>query len=279
MKTNNINLILIILASLFVITACEKTNNEGSSTPIATSLPYLVEDSIFINAAYVYGFGHTNVYNDIPNVVAIAEDTVVGFPGGYGGKTGRDHIHILKSDITGWPDTVAIGGYSLNFEKFNSASYKASIGTNIVIAGPIQAPNKPGPTDLAGTYKRTSNGVLIELKKVFDGVYVIDNPGGAGVPPFPYLFYNYDDGSGGNKLVFPIQPNPCGGGLQLVGPTAPFNLTSADYSNLYPPIITATSPLTLQWRVFEFPAAKASAINDGTALCQWGLGIRTFEKQ
>jgi hypothetical protein len=274
MKNKYLNIIFLLSALLFVATSCDDTE-EVKSTPKATSIPFIAES--FIEPAYVYGFGQTNIYNDIPDVVAIAVDSVVGFVGGYGGKTGMDSIKVLKSDIISWPDTVAVGGYSLTFQKFNKAEYKATLGTNIVIAGSI--PN-PGPTDLAGTYKRTSNGFLIEIKKVFPGVYVIDNPGGAGVLPFPYLLYNYDDGSGGDKLVFPIQPDPCPpSGLQLVGPTAPNGLSSADYSTNFPPIIAARTPLTLQWRVYEFPQANPNSTHTGEALCQWGLGIRTFEKQ
>lgn len=256
-----------------VIAACGKLE-EGDSVPTPTSIPYVAIQ--YIEGAYVYGLGNTTIYKDIPDVVAIAVDSIVGFEGGYGGKTGADSVKIMKSDITGWPDTTGIGGYGLTFQKFNKGNYKVTLGTNIVIAGAIA---NPGPTAMEGTYKRTSNGVLIELKKVFDGVYVIDNPGGAGVPPFPYLFYNYKSSSGGDSLAFPNQTNPCGGGLQLVGPSAPNSLTSSEYSAKYPPIISATSPLTLQWRVYEFPSASPSSAHTGAALCQWGLGVRTFEKQ
>ena len=256
-----------------MVAACKKIEDADSSV-ISTSIPFVFEQNV--DDAYVYGEGQTHIYTDIPEVVAIAVDTVVGFEGGYGGHTGADTVKILKSDILGWPDTIGLGGKSITFEKYNKANYKVSITSNIVIAGAI--PN-PGPTAMEGTYKRTSNGVLIELKKVFDGVYVIDNPGGAGVPPFPYLFYNYRNSSGGDSLAFPIQPNPCHGGLQLVGPTAPLSLTSAEYSAQYPPEIVATSPLTLSWKVLEFPAVRASSANPGVFLCQWGTGVRTFEKQ
>lgn len=273
MKNKFIYIICLLAVSNFVITSCDEAE-EIKSVPKATSIPEVVE--VFINAAYVYGAGNTTIFKDIPDVVALAVDSIVGFDGGYGGKTGFDTVAIKKSDITGWPDTVGIGGYSLVFEKFNKAAYKATVGTNIVIAGMI--PN-PGPTDLVGTYRRTSNGVLIQLKKVFNGVYVIDNPGGAGVPPFPYLFYNYADVSGGDSLNFPIQVNPCGGGLQLVGPTAPFSLSSSEYTANYRPAIISRMPFTMQWRVFEFPSASPSSTHTGAALCQWGLGVRTFEKQ
>ncbi|HEX5625587.1 MAG TPA: hypothetical protein VFX48_06210 [Saprospiraceae bacterium] len=272
MKNNYINLIVFFVACAFVVTSCDEAD-EVKSIAKPTAIPFI--DQVFLEPAYVYGFGQTTIFRDIPDVVAIAIDTVVGFPGGYGGKTGSDSIKILKSDIVSWPDTVGIGGYSLTFQKYNNAAYKAVVGTNIVIAGMI--PN-PGPTDLVGTYTRTANGVVIELKKVFNGVYVIDNPGGAGVPPFPYLFYNYASSTGGDSLSFPNQVNPCGGGLQLVGPTAPLSLVSKEYTATYPPAITATNPLTFQWRVFEFPSASPNSAHTGAALCQWGTGVRTFVK-
>lgn len=253
--------------------AC-KNDDFVASYPQTTSIPIIIEQ--FVEASYVYGKGNSNIINDIPDVVAIAVDSTVGFEGGYGGKTGMDTIKILKSDIVFWPDTVDVGGYTISFEKFNKSNFKAVLSSNIVIAGPI---SDPGPTDLAGTYKRTANGFLIEIKKVFDGVYVIDNPGGAGVPAFPYLLYNHKSSTGGDELRFPNQTDPCGGGLMLVADNAPNGLKSSEYSASYPPKITATSPLTLKWKIFEFPSASASSGHTGAALCQWGLGVRTFEKQ
>jgi len=121
--------------------------------------------------------------------------------------------------------------------------------------------------------------ILMVSEPVFNGVYVIDNPGGAVIAPFPYLFYNYKNAAGGDSLVFPIQTNPCHGGLQLVAPGAPSSLTSAEYSTLHPPAIISADPLTLSWKVFEFPAARTTSAHTGNALCQWGTGARTFVKQ
>lgn len=259
---------------VFFFAACDKSNGIDS-VPQAVSIPYIAIK--YANDAYVYGVGNTHIYSDLPDVIAIAVDSIYGFEGGYGGKTGMDSVKILKTEVLGFSDTVAIGASSIGFEKFNKGNYRVTTSVNIVIAGPIAT---PGPTAMEGFYKRTANGFVIELKKVFDGVYVIDNPGGAGVPPFPYLFYNYASSSGTDSLAFPIQGNECGGGLQLVGPTAPFGLISSAYSASYPPIISATSPLTLQWRVFTFSTAKPSSLQPGNGgLCTWGVGIRTFVKQ
>ncbi len=273
MKNKILFISSLLAGCALIIASCHKIEDNDSVVK-PTSLPYIVEQNI--QDAYVYGQGQTSIYTDIPNVVAIAVDSIVGFEGGYGGKTGMDTVQILKSDITGWPDTTTLGGKSITFTKYNKGNYRVSLTSNIVIAGAIA---NPGPTAMEGFYKRTSNGVVIQLKKVFDGVYVIDNPGGAGVAPFPYLFYNYRSSTGADSLAFPIQKNPCAGGLQLVGPTAPLSLSSATYSAQYPPQITVTSPFTVSWRVFEFPAARSSSAHTGVALCQWGTGVRTFEKQ
>ncbi len=271
---NKILLFTSLLAGCVLFFAACKKVADSDSFAQATSIPYIAIQ--YLQSAYVYGQGQSTLYSDIPDVVAIAVDSVVGFEGGYGGKTGMDSIKILKTDILGFSDTSSIGGSSISFEKFNKSNFKASLGANIVIAGPIA---NPGPTALEGTYVRTSNMVEIELTKVFDGVYVIDNPGGAGVEPFPYLLYNYKSSTGMDSLAFPIQPNPCGGGLQLVGPSASPAMSSATYTAQFPPKITSLSPVTLSWKVYEFPSASKTSANTGAALCQWGLGVRTFIKQ
>ncbi len=272
---NKILIPSLFLAGCFLlIMACQKIEDKDS-TVIATSVPFIAVQNV--NSAYVYGEGQTSIYSDLPDVLAIAVDSIVGFEGGYGGKTGMDSIKILKSDITEWPDTVSLGGKALSLEKFNKANYKVTTGTNIVIAGAI--PN-PGPTALEGNYLRAATGYILEIKKVFDGVYVIDNPGGAAsVAPFPYLLYNYKSSSGADSLVFPIQPNPCGTGTQLVDPAAPNDLTSEAYTAQHSPKITSSSPLTLSWKVFTFSAVRTSAVHSSSSVCQWGLAVRTFVKQ
>lgn len=273
MKKKIFYFICALLSSGVLFISCNE-GDETPSVPQVISIPYIAIQNI--SSSYVYGKGNTNIIHDVPDVVAIAVDSVVGFSGGYGGKTGKDSIQVKKSDIVSWPDTIEVGGYSITFEKFNNAGFKTSITSNIIIAGAI---SNPGPTALEGFYLRNATGVTIELKKVFDGVYIIDNPGAAGVPPFPYLLYNYKDAAGVDSLSFPIQPNPCGGGLQLVDPAAPASLKSSEYTAKYNPKITSYMPITFSWRIYEFPAASPSSGHPGAALCQWGLGVRTLIKQ
>jgi hypothetical protein len=270
-----INRLLFLFAITGLLFASCQKEHKVDSTVVTTSLPFISE--VRAEPSYVFGVGSGQILASIPDIIAVAVDSVVGFEGGFGGKTGKDTIYIRKADMKGtWPDTTASGGFSIDFEKFNLAGYKAHNPINIVLAAPI---DNPGPTDFSGTYLRPSNGVTFDIVKVFPGVYVIDNPGGAGVPPTPYLLYNYKNSANKDSLAFPTQPNPCGGGLKLVSSTAPLGLTSAAYDASHPPTIVSLAPVTVAWRVLEFPDTAPGTANPGAALCQWGTGVRTFVKQ
>jgi hypothetical protein len=266
-------ILLVFTAILVVISGCDK-DDLTESTVVTTSIPEIGVE--LAQPSYVFGIGGGDINKSIPDTLAIAVDSVYGFENGFGGKTGKDSIYILKSQIIdGWPDTTAVGAYTLQFEAVNTINYKVPFNINVVVAGPI---DNPGPTDISGTYRRTSNNFAITISEIFEGVYLIQNPGGADVALQPYLLYNYKSSSGADSLAFPTQTNPCGGGLKLVAPTAPEGLTSGDYDS-QSPAITSYSPITLSWRVFEFEDTAPSTAHPGEALCQWGLGIRTFVKQ
>ncbi len=257
--------------------SCKDEAIDSVAKPII--LPFIAEK--LMADSYVYGLGQETLQADLPNVVAIAVDTVYGMVGGHGGKTGFDSVDILKSGVLALPDLTVIGGSSISFEKYNKGGYKVSTSSNIVIAGPIA---NPGPTALEGNYARLSattgapTGYILEVKKVFNGVYIIGNPGGAASVAFlPYLLYNYANSSGTDSLAFPIQTDLCGGGLRLVSPAAAGGLTAGEY-DAFPPSLTL-GPNTLKWKVFEFPSANNSAVHPNEALCNWGLGLRIFEKQ
>jgi hypothetical protein len=267
------SIITIFTLTLFAV-SCER-DLETDSVAKATTIPEVVD---FTNGTYVFGLGSNTIFNTIPDTLGIIYDSVYGFEGGFGGKTGMDSAYLLKTDITSaWPDTTVPGANSITAQKYNLNNFKNSVTVTIVVVEPNE---NPGATDLAGTYKRTSNGYLIGISKISDGVYFLDNPGGAGVDPYPYVLKNYKDANGVDSLAFDIQANPCGGGLQLIGPSAPISGTSsADYSAMYPPKITSKSPLTLSWIVMEFDAASPESTSSGGGLCQWGAAIRTFQKQ
>jgi len=274
-KRNNIYTALIAMVIIGAVGCKKELKNNSTAKP--TSIPYIVES--YMEPFYASGVGAGQVFTSIPDTLALIGDSLVGFEGGFGGVTGQDFLYVLKSDITSWPDTTAAGGYALNVEKFNAGNFKVDVGTSIVLASPVEAPLTPGPTDLSGTYLRAVTGITFDIAKIFDGVYVIGNPGGGAVDAYPYLLYNYSSVSGTDSLSFPAQDNPCHGGLKLVNAAAPMGLSIADYDNLWPPAISNLSPVTLSWRIYEFTDTDPGNVHGGAALCQWGTGVRTLVKQ
>lgn len=272
---NKILYLASILTGFGIFFAACQVDEVNDSVPQTVSQPYLAIQ--YIEDLYAYGVGNVTLENDVPDVVAVVVDSVYGFDGGYGGKTGQDSVKITKSEVIGgFPTITAPGSYSLNFEKFNRGNYKLTFGSAVVVV----VNDNLGPTDLSGTYLRSATGYLLQIKKAIDGVFVLDNPGGAaGVPNKPYLLFNYDDGNGNDLLSFDIQGDVCGGGgIQLVSPAAPQGETSSTYSAAYPPQITSYSPLTLEWRIYEFPSVNPSATQRAPA-CAWGTAVRTWVKQ
>jgi hypothetical protein len=269
------NKILLIIASILIgFSACDK-DDFTDSTVVTTSQPVVALE--FAQSSYVFAIGAGDILKTIPDTIAIAVDSLYGFESGFGGKTGKDSVYILKSGIIGgWPDTTEVGAYSLQFESpLNTINYKVPFSINVVVAGPI---DNPGPTDISGTYKRTSNNFPITISKIFDGVYLIQNLGGAGVTPHPFLLYNYKSSAGNDSLAFPTQPNECGSATKLVAPSAPDGLTSADYDKLSPAIISL-SPLTLSWKIFTFGDTNPGT-STTSSVCTWGnVAVRTFVKQ
>lgn len=267
----------ILAACVFVIAACSKTE-ESDSVPQQVSIPYVAFN--YLDDVYIYVAGNTSIYSDIPDVVGVVVDSIYGFEGGYGGKTGSDSLKILKSDVLGFGDTTIVGGSSYGFEKYTKGNYRVSMSATVLILDPASSNSNPGPTNLEGSYLRAATGYLMKVKEIGPGFYLIVNPGGAGtVTSKPYFLYNSKSIAGTDSLSFAIQEDNCGGGLQLVSPGAPSGLSSAEYSAMWPPAIASASPLTLQWRIYEFNAVDAAEVHPGAALCNWGLGIRTFVKQ
>ncbi|MBK8425179.1 MAG: hypothetical protein IPL27_03995 [Lewinellaceae bacterium] len=122
MKNKILNLSVLVGGCFLLMMACHKIE-DNDSVVIATSIPFIAVQNV--NSAYVYGEGQTSIYSDLPDVLAIAVDTIVGFEGGYGGKTGMDSIKILKSDITEWPDTVSLGGKTLSLGSITERTTKS----------------------------------------------------------------------------------------------------------------------------------------------------------
>ena len=73
---NKILLFSFLLAGcLLLVLACTKTEDADSEVR-PTSVPYIAVSYL---GTFIYAQGHTTIYSDIPEVVAIAVDSVYGF--------------------------------------------------------------------------------------------------------------------------------------------------------------------------------------------------------
>lgn len=260
------------------VLSCTKAPFEDSINII---YPYPYPAEIYTTTKFIYTPGLVTVWEDLPDTLAKLTDDFVGFQNGWGGTHSRDSIYLTKNDLIGTlPQFNLVGDYILQFSKSNFAGYTYILEIQVTVIG---SNLNPGPTDLEGNYKRTSNGHIIPIQKIYDGVYLIENLGGnAAVPAYPYLLYNYKSSTMVDSIVFPIQFNECGGGTQLVGPAATPGYPALFYANALPPIIeiNTTAPVVFKWKIYSYETVNLNAIAPTSAICTWGnAATRVFEKQ
>jgi hypothetical protein len=146
---------------------------------------------------------------------------------------------------SGTVNTAVPGVYNLTYESKNPEGYAASDWRSVVVIG-----NDVSANDFSGTYLRAATGVTSTWTKIANGVYQVENPGGAAVGAgYNTIVVNYT----GNKIKMPKQfaTDPSTGSAGIV------STTSETYN------ATATPP-NYSW---IFLAGG------------YGTGSRTFEKQ
>src|SRR5882724_8460746 len=95
---------------------------------------------------------------------------------------------------------TAPGVYILTYTAANPQGYTASASRTVVIIG-----NDVGTNDYSGTYTRAATGVSSTWTKTANGVYTVENPGGAAVGAgLTVVAVNYT----GNKITIPSQNSP-----------------------------------------------------------------------
>jgi hypothetical protein len=106
---------------------------------------------------------------------------------------------------SGSVDASTPGVYNLDYEAKNPEGYSATDWRTVVVIGEDVAAN-----DFSGTYLREATGVTSTWTKTANGVYTVDNPGGASVGAgYLVTVVNYS----GNKIKIPRQlaTDPDGG--------------------------------------------------------------------
>jgi hypothetical protein len=149
----------------------------------------------------------------------------------------------LTDDITGQTsniqptsnnvNTAQPGLYLVNYSASNANGFETS-ATRLVAVTSVT-----GTPDRSGTYLRTATGINCYITKISNGVYKVQNPGGAGVGVNTIVYFVE---TAPNVFVCPTQPTDAG----------PFSVININF--------TATGAT---WNV----------VNSG-----YGTGLRTFVK-
>lgn len=149
-----------------------------------------------------------------------------------------------QSTVTGSVNSATPGVYDLDYSASNPEGYSASDWRTVVVIG-----NDVTNNDFSGTYLRAATGINSTWKKTANGVYEVDNPGGAGVGAgYKVIVVNYQ----GNRIKIPrqIAVDPTSGAGVVSSRTETYNASA--------------SPVTYSW---VFLAGG------------YGTALRTFTKQ
>lgn len=116
------------------------------------------------------------------------------------GATALLNAKPAEFTTTGTVNTGTAGVYNLVYEAKNAEGFSATDFRTVVVIG-----NDVAGKDLSGTYLRAATGVTATWTKTANGVYTLENPGGAGVGAgLTVIAVNYT----GNKIVIPKQVSP-----------------------------------------------------------------------
>lgn len=145
-----------------------------------------------------------------------------------------------KYTTGGTVNSAVPGIYALTYTASNPEGYTADDFRTVVVIG-----NDVTNNNFSGTYLRKATGITSTWTKTANGVYSVENPGGAGAGVgLKVIAVNYT----GNKISIPKQISPD------FGPVS----SGAEIYN------AGSNPITYDWKFFAGG---------------YGTGLRTFTKQ
>jgi hypothetical protein len=168
---------IIILSAVCLLTACNKDSVSNTGDRVGMSkITYYPEIATVGDRLIILSQGAS--YSD-----AGAKATVNGTE--------------AKYETAGNVNTATPGIYVLQYTAVNSDGFSASDFRTVVVIG-----NDVAANDFSGTYARDINNITSTWTKTANGVYTVDNPGGAasGVG-YKVVVVNYT----GNKITIPRQ--------------------------------------------------------------------------
>lgn len=208
-----VKFLIIAFISIVLVSGCKKSTENVTTKVVEPHYPTIAlngQDIILVSLSGNY-----------------AEAGAVGKDDQTGDTTNLDPI---SNDV----DLKTAGLYTVQYLTKNSDGYETSATRYIAVTSVVD------PVDYSGTYLRAATGVNIIITKVDNGVYKVQNPGGAG--------------SGTGIIVYFVETEPgvfvCPAQPTIAGSFAVINIT-----------ITAEGA---SWNV----------VNSG-----YGAALRRFEKQ
>ena len=160
---------------MLIITSCEK-ETEHVSKEVKVSFP-----SIALNGDPVVKLARGASYADAG---AKLTDDISG---------AVSDIQPVSSDV----NTAEAGLYVVNYSAANANGFEANAARIVAVT------NVTGTADRSGTYTRTATGVDCIITKIADGLYEVQNPGGAGVGVNTVVYFVE---TAPNVFVCPPQP-------------------------------------------------------------------------
>ena len=146
--------------------------------------------------------GHSKVVF-FPSIAIKGEHLIILSQGGTYTEAGATAILNGKpTEFTtdGTVNTATPGVYNLTYLAKNPEGFSASDWRTVVVIG-----NDVTGKDISGTYLRAATGVTSTWTKTANGIYTVENPGGAAVGAgLTVIGVNYT----GNKIAIPKQVSP-----------------------------------------------------------------------
>lgn len=155
----------------------------------------------------------------------------------YVGETGEQaDLQATSSNV----NTAQPGLYVVHYEKTSASGIYETFEERVVVVTSVN-----NPIDYSGTYLRTATGINAFVSKVDNGLYLVQNPGGAGVGANTTIYFGE---IAPNTFIAPTQ----------VTQEGEMEVTDINFT------LSDNSPTGATWRV----------LNVG-----YGTGLRTFVKQ
>lgn len=179
MKYFKLSLLILILSLPFA--GCEKTEDVVSTDTEVGHSKIVYFPSIEINGEHLITVLQGGAFTD-PGATALLN----GQPAQY--------------TVQGSVNTAVPGVYELSYEAKNPQGFSATDFRTVVVIG-----NDVSGNDFSGTYLRGATGITSTWTKTSQGVYTVENPGGAGVGVgLTVVAVNYT----GNEITIPRQISP-----------------------------------------------------------------------